>query len=421
MIHRSNPPAVLLVLILIAAVALLTDRQTAAAQQPDAPPFVQVRGTTLVSPDGTPLLLRGINLGNWLVPEGYMFRLDSATSFRMINGLLSELIGPAETHAFWKTFRDCYITRADIRYIKSIGLNSVRVPFSFRLFLSEEFPGIWTDEGFRYLDSVMAWCGSEGLLVILDMHCAPGGQTGDNIDDSWGYPWLFEEESEQERTAELWRRIAQRYTRETCLVGYDLLNEPIAPFFDVERLNPRLEPLYKRIAAAIRSVDTNHVVFLGGAQWNSNFKVFGQPFDARAVYTFHRYWCDTTQALVQEFVDFRNRFQVPVWLGESGENTDIWIDAFRRLLERNAIGWCFWPYKRMDASRCIVTVARPAGWDVIRRYDHSRRTTYAGIRSTRPDPAVVRKALEEYLRAITFDACRPNAGYISALGCAIPR
>lgn len=421
MMHPLRPPTVLLSCFLAAAALSPAGHPKIMAQPQTAQPFVRVEGTTLVSADGTPLLLRGINLGNWLVPEGYMFRLDSASSFRMINGLLSELVGPAEAHQFWKTFRERYITRADIRYIRSLGMNSVRVPFSFRLFLSEDFPDFWTDDGFRYLDSVMAWCSAEGLLVILDMHCAPGGQTGDNIDDSWGYPWLFEHEQEQKRTAELWRRIAERYARETCLVGYDLLNEPIAPYFDVERLNPRLEPLYKRIVAAIRSVDTNHVVFLGGAQWNSNFTVFGSPFDVRAVYTFHRYWCDTTQALVQEFVDFRERLQVPVWLGESGENTDAWIDAFRRLLERNAIGWCFWPYKRMEASRCVVTVVRPAEWDVIRRYDHTRRATYAGIREARPDPAAVRKALDEYLRAIAFDACRPNAGYIAALGCAIPR
>lgn len=34
--------------------------------------FVSVQGPKIVAPGGAPLLLRGINLGNWLVPEGYM-------------------------------------------------------------------------------------------------------------------------------------------------------------------------------------------------------------------------------------------------------------------------------------------------------------------------------------------------------------
>lgn len=407
------------ILIIFCVLGLLLNTGESPAQQGE-PRFVHVRGTSIVTPDGGPLLLRGINLGNWLVPEGYMFLLDSASSPRLINGLLTELIGPDEARAFWRTFRDTYISHADIRYIKSLGLNSIRVPFNARLFLPEEYGDLWSQEPFVYLDRVLAWCREEGLWVVLDMHCAPGGQTGDNIDDSWGYPFLFESDAAQERTVELWKRIAERYAQEPNLIGYDLLNEPIAHFFDQDRLNPRLEPLYRRIVAGIRSVDRNHIVFLGGAQWDTNFKVFGPPFDDKTVYTFHRYWCDTTQAMVQEFTDFRSKHSVPIWLGESGENTNEWIASFRRLLERNSIGWCFWPYKRMDASRCMMTFGRPKGWEIIQAYDRACRSGYAGLRASRPSAAVVRNILDEYLRLIQFESCRPNEGYISALGCTLP-
>jgi endoglucanase len=111
---------------------------------------------------------------------------------------------------------------------------------------------------------------------------------------------------------------------------------------------------------------------------------------------------------------------VPIWLGESGENTNEWIASFRRLLERNNIGWCFWPYKRMDASRCIVTFGRPGGWEKIQAYDRACRSGYGGIRAGRPPMAVVRHILDEYLRLIQFTSCRPNAGYITALGCSLP-
>jgi endoglucanase len=382
--------------------------------------FISVKGKSICDSAGAPILLRGINLGNWLVPEGYMFKMDSAVAPRMINGLLTELIGPGETRQFWKTFRSSYVARKDIHFIKSLGLNSVRIPFNARLFMPEEYDGLWSDQPFTYLDSAIAWCREEGLWVILDMHCAPGGQTGDNIDDSWGFPYLFTDVEAQDRVVEVWRRIAHRYAHETTVLGYDLLNEPIAHFFQTDTLNPRLEPLYRRMVTAIREVDRNHIVILGGAQWNTNFDVFGPPFDPAAVYTFHRYWCDTTQELIQKFIDYRTTYHVPIWLGESGENTDDWIDAFRRLLERNDIGWCFWPFKRLDAKRCVVSVSLPGEWSVIQEYDRRRGTSYGSIRVHRPDPSIVRRVLGEYLENIRFDQCHQNAGYIRALGCQIP-
>src|SRR5581483_570457 len=121
------------------------------------------------------------------------------------------------------------------------------------------------------------------------------------------------------------------------VLGYDLLNEPIPPLPYLQKYNAALEPLYKRITTAIRLVDPNHVVILGGA-----------PFDPNAMYTFHKYWMEPNRASIQEYLDFRDRYNVPVWLGESGENNDDWIAKFRTLLEQNGIGWCFWPYKKME-------------------------------------------------------------------------
>lgn len=383
--------------------------------------FVAARGGEIVTPGGRPLLLRGINLGNWLVPEGYMFKFDSASSPRLINEVVTELVGPEEASAFWNAYRANYIRREDIRFIREIGLNSVRIPFHWGLFESENPAGIPLQTGFDLLDRVIRWCAEEGLWVVLDMHCAPGGQTGDNIDDSWGYPFLFDSPAEQERTARIWGGIARRYRDEPAVIGYDLLNEPIPHFVDTERLNPLLEPLYRRVVAAIREADTNHLVFLGGAQWNTNFGVFGPPFDRKAVYTFHKYWCDTTQAMVEEYVDFRERHDVPIWMGESGENTNEWIASFRRLQERNGVGWCFWPYKKMGSPRCVVTFELPGQWQLVKKFADSPRSSYAGIRALRPPREAVRKALGEFLELCLFERATPNRGYIEALGCFLKR
>jgi aryl-phospho-beta-D-glucosidase BglC (GH1 family) len=290
------------------------------------------------------------------------------------------------------------------------------VPFSYRLFATEDESQRLEGPGYELLDRVVGWCKREGLFVILDMHAAPGGQTGDNIDDSWGYPFLFESVESQEQTVRIWQKIAARYKDEPAVVGYDLLNEPIPHFFDTVYFNPKLEPLYRKIVAGIREVDRNHIVFLGGAQWDTNFKVFGPPFDERVAYTFHKYWMDVKQEAVQEYVDFGDKYKVPVWMGESGENTDEWIKSFRILLEQNRIGWCFWPYKKLDATSCVASINKPSEWDAIIAFAEQPHTTFEDVRKNRPPKDTIEKALAAYLEAVKIKNCKVNEGYLRALG-----
>jgi len=259
--------------------------------------FISVKGRSVIGPDGSEFLMKGTNLGNWLVPEGYMFKFTKSTSPRLIQELIDELIGPDQAVKFWKQYLESYVTEADIHYLKSIGMNSIRIPFHYKLFTDEYYlGGKGIARGFELMDRVVGWCRKEGLYVILDMHCAPAGQTGDNIDDSYGYPYLFENGESQQLTINIWRTIAKHYANDCTVMGYDLLNEPIAHYFDKAKLNPLLEPLYKKITAAVRESDKNHLIFLGGAQWDSDFKPFGQPFDNKLIYTFHKYWTPAATA-----------------------------------------------------------------------------------------------------------------------------
>jgi endoglucanase len=378
--------------------------------------YVTTRGKDFISRDGKPLLLKGINLGNWLLPEGYMFKFKTVNSPRLIEAAINELVGEDEARRFWKTYRENYITRDDVRFIKQSGFNSVRVPFNYRLFVSDAEVPKMEGPGYALLDGLIDWCRSEGLYVILDMHAAPGGQTGDNIDDSFGYPFLFESSESQELTVNLWRKIAGRYRNEPTVIGYDLLNEPIAHYFDAGLLNPKLEPLYRQIVSAIREVDRNHIVFLGGAQWDTNFKVFGPPFDSKLAYTFHKYWMPVNQEAIQDYVNFREKYNVPVWMGESGENTDEWINSFRRLLEAHNIGWCFWPYKKLDATSCLVSINPAADWPTVVAFVEGPRSTFEEVRKHRPAKEKIQKALSDYLEAVKFKNFRINQGYLKALG-----
>lgn len=379
--------------------------------------FVHTSGKELVDGAGKPLLLRGTNLGNWFEPEGYMFHLgDGAQSPREIEQLSYELIGPAKADAFWKEWREIYITEADIDRLKAMGFNSVRIPIHWKFFDQDNA------EGFRLLDRLVEWARKDRIYLIIDLHCAPGGQTGTNIDDSYGYPWLYLSPEAQKHTIAIWRRIAAHYSKEPIVLGYDLLNEPIPHFPQLHRFNGDLEPLYRRISTAIREVDPNHVLILGGAQWDSNFQVFGPPFDHNVMYTFHKYWTSPDASVIKEYVDFRNQYNVPIWLGESGENTDQWIGAFVKTLESNRIGWCFWPYKKMDASSSVVTFAQPNHWDaVISLSKMPAGTGNAEKRiAARPSPDDAEAAFDDLLDKARYSSERVNPGYVSALGLSAP-
>jgi len=384
----------------------------------DAQPFITVKGKDIIGPDGKPFLMKGTNLGNWLLPEGYMFKFKEASSPRLINEVITELIGPAGAKEFWKAHLANYITRKDIHYLRSTGMNSIRIPFHYKLFTDEDYLGGRGEaRGFALMDSVIKWCAAENLYVILDMHAAPGGQTGDNIDDSYGYPFIYTSQEDQAQVCNIWMRIADHYKNNRTVMGYDLFNEPIPHFLDTTKLNPLLEPLFKKITAAIRTKDKNHIIFLEGAQWASNFSAFGKPFDNKLVYQFHKYWTPATVEVIQSYIEFRDKFNVPIYCGETGENEDKWVGDFRKVLEQNGIGWHYWPYKKMDNTRGIMSFPQPSGYDAIIQFADTSRTNFDLVRKARPaDTMAVRKALFEYSKNSRFEFSKPNTSYIEALG-----
>jgi hypothetical protein len=378
--------------------------------------FVKAKGEELVQPDGRTLRLRGINLGNWMEPEGYMFLFEHGPqSPREIEDFVSELIGPAEAADFWAEYRNAYITQEDIRFIRRCGFNSVRIPLHWKFFVEG-------GNGFDLLKPIVEACRNDGIWVILDMHCAPGGQTGTNIDDSYGYPFLYESRKSQDQLAEIWTRIARHYRDEAIVLGYDLLNEPIPHYPQLRKYNERLEPFYKRVTQAIREVDRNHVIVLGGAQWDSNFDVFGPPFDDNLLYQLHKYWMTPNVQSIQPYLDFRKRYKVPIWLGESGENKDEWISEFRTLLEQNDIGWCFWPYKKMVQTSCVVSVQKPSGWEQIVKLGAMPPGTGNAEKriAARPSVELCRRAFRDLLSAVRLQRCQVNEGYLKALGLTAP-
>ncbi len=398
------------------ALGLLAIVVQPACQPARANPFIHTDGTHFVDGAGQNFAIKGISLGNWLVQEGYMFKFERARSPKEIQAVIEHVVGPAEAQKFWQRFHDSYIAEADIQFLKAAGFNTVRVPLHYGLFVDDrdQFEGV----GWGLLDRLIGWCRTAGIKVIIDLHAAPGGQTGVNHDDGSGFPLVFYVPAHRRLTIALWRRVAERYAAETAVLGYDLLNEPISPYNDEDTLNPRLEPLYADITAAIRQVDRNHVVFLAAAQWSTNFAVFGPPFDHNAAYTYHKFWASPIRKEVQSYLNFSNRYQVPLFLGETGELTDAWNAAFRGLNERFAIGWSFWSYKTLDSRSTVVSIPLPSGWEAIKRFgDHQPEAWDSLPTLSKVDGLVI---LHDYLTAIEFKNGHINASYITSLGLTVP-
>ena len=381
--------------------------------------FVHVEGVNLIQPNGERLFIQGTNLGNWLNPEGYMFGFSKTNSAWMIDLLFKEAIGPDGTTNFWKQFKDNYITQADIKFIAQQGANTIRLPFNYKLFTDEDYMGLSSQQdGFQRIDQLISWCRQAGLYLILDMHDCPGSQTGDNIDDGYGYPWLFESEQSQQLFCDIWQRIAKRYAKEPVILGYELMNEPIAHYFEnKDELNARLEPLYKRAVKAIRQVDRNHVILLGGARWNSDFFMFSDwTFDNNIMYTCHRYGGDATAEAINDYISFRDKTQLPMYMGEIGHNTNEWQADFVKVMKQANIGYTFWPYKKLDGS-CMMGIQRPELWDsVVVKYSETDRTTYKNLREARPNQQLFRQQLDEFIRNCRFERCHKQEEYIRSLG-----
>lgn len=381
-------------------------------------PLLHVSGEYVLTEAGDTFYIQGVNLGNWLNPEGYMFLMPDreCNSPRLLNDMFAQMVGSDETAAFWHEFKNRYITEADIRFIASTGANTIRLPFHYALLTDNDYLGCTTREGFARLDSAVAWCQRYGLYVVLDMHDCPGGQTGDNIDDSYGYPFLFISEKAQAQFCSIWREIAGHYESCNAILGYEMMNEPIATYFtdDIDTLNSLLEPLYVRCIDSIRSVDKRHIILPGGAQWNGTFTVFhGLMQDSNLLYACHRYGHPADESGIRDFIHFRDSLHIAMCMTETGHRPHEWLHNEAATLRRNNIGLLWWPYKKLGGS-CWMHAGVPDGWELVQQFAVSDRHTFAAIREHRPNINDARHAMDAYLDSILFDCCHPDTAYINA-------
>ncbi len=360
----------------------------------------------IVDPQGEPVVLRGVGLGGWLVPEGYMLHISAPDggSPRSIRAQIEDLIGTEDADTFFRLYREHYVQEKDLAAIADWGFDHVRLPFHYKDFWdpeAEEF----REEGFDLLDTFLEWCRTYELAVVLDMHAAPGAQNAGNISDSDGEARLWTEPNPyQDWTVEIWTEIARRYADETLIIGYDLINEPVLP---AGVPGSDLRNLYVRLAEAIRQVDPNHILFIEGNHYATDFSAIATPFDESMVYAFHKYWNSVGVNSIQYLLDLREQTGVPLWLGETGENSNAWFYAVRTLAESNGIGWNWWTHKK------IATISAPASAPFAPGYEDV--VEYWRGNGPRPSADAAREALFAMARGLDLDRTATNEGVIAAL------
>ena len=374
--------------------------------------FLSASGKVIVNEAQDTVLLRGMGLGGWMLQEGYMLQTAGfANSQRKIRAEIEALIGEADTDLFYEAWYANHMRLADVEALKSWGFNAVRLPMHYNLFTlpieDEPVPGehTWLDKGFEMTDSLIAWCAQNEMYVILDLHAAPGGQGYDEgiSDYDPSKPSLWESSANQAKTVALWERLAERYADEQWVAGYDLLNEPN---WDLPG-NTSLRNLYEDITEAIRAVDANHIIFIEGNWFANDFTGLTPPWDPNLVYSPHKYWSFNDPASIQWVLDIRNNYNVPLFLGESGENSNVWFADAIRLLEDFDIGWAWWPLKKVESISCALSITKSSDYQSLLDYWNNGGQT--------PDTLFVKQTLMQLTEDLKMENCDFQPEVIDAM------
>lgn len=322
---------------------------------------------------GERVILRGFGLGGWLLPEGYMWGIRNLNRPRQFESAISDLIGTDKATEFWQLYRENFVTEDDIAAMKSWGVNSLRIPLLASMLQPRDRqpdspPFRYEESGFRILDRLVDWCEKHDMGVIWDMHGAPGGQNAENISDSDGVARLWTQKNTYWPLCnDLWMKLVRRYKDRACIIGYDLLNEPLLRRY--EGIDPSLlRAFYVQLTRQIRTVDKDGIIFIEGDDWAQEFGML-EPldWDEHLVVAFHSYPPTSRTEDLSRWERLRKKYNIPLWHGETGERGPPFKvnRVSTEFLESANVGWSWWTHKKLDRMTQPWLCPKTAGFQKV--------------------------------------------------------
>ncbi|MCM1289879.1 MAG: cellulase family glycosylhydrolase [Corallococcus sp.] len=349
---------------------------------PDSNPMLHAVGTKVVDAKGNEVFLRGTNVGGLLVTENYMSAFEDSTGqdYYTIKKALLSRFGKEKSDALWKIYRDNWWSDLDFQLCKDMGMNVLRLPFTYMDVDSAALDGLshaGQNYDFSILDDFVERAAKYGMYVILDLHGAYGSHNGQDHSGQIlgaGQVDFYSNETKIALTVKLWSALAEHFKDNVTVAGYDILNEPgenggwindtvgNAPHWDV----------FDRIYQAIRKTDVYHIVIFESS-WGANNLPMPDVYGWKnCMYSFHHYNNITNDpnafaaSYDEKLAELTNKnFGVPLQMGEftAYYTESQWTYAFEAL-NGNNFHWCSWNYK--------VNTTGDSSWGIINKNFSSR-------------------------------------------------
>ncbi|MBN1407621.1 MAG: cellulase family glycosylhydrolase, partial [Calditrichaceae bacterium] len=226
--------------------------------------WLKVSGDKIINQKGEPVILRGFGLGGMLHMENFINGYPA--NEEAVREGMREILGEKKYNLFFDHFYENYFTEPDAEYIHNLGLNLIRIPIHYRQFEDDMHPRVIKEDAFKHLDRVIELCAKYQIYTIIDLHALPGFQNQHwHCDNPTHIAFFWQHKDFQDRAVHLWEIIANRYKDQSWLAGYDLINEPAEP------AGEKVFLYYKRLRDAVLKIDPNHILFLEGNTYSTEF------------------------------------------------------------------------------------------------------------------------------------------------------
>ena len=263
---------------------------------------------------------------------------------------LANRFGASKRDELVSTYENNYWTTQDFDNCAEMGMSVIRLPFTYMNLCDDN--GNLKSNAFDRLDWFVQNCSQRGMYVILDMHGAFGSQNGmDHSGEINDGKQLYYNQSNKDKTLNLWKKIAEHFKGNPAVAAYDILNEPGIKAAATYSLH---WDFYNEIYNTIRSKDSNHIIIMESCWDADNLPRPSQYGWTNVAYEYHYYpWSAQNSSDAQKSYfsgkvsDIANHnYGVPTFVGEFTcfEQAEGWKAAMSTF---NGQGWHWttWSYK----------------------------------------------------------------------------